>query len=386
MGGKSRGAESGLLAKEAMRVCRLVTFNVWGIPVGSVRTFGRAWEWGPWMSMHLGPQQSEQNDQLEVFAFQEAWSWRCGLLGWMGNWMMTLLQRCFKYCWGCLVFLVLPLSILNVLLNVLLSWLPYCIHWDTKHALANHFKHMQQIGTGVSRACNRFLDSGLLILASHPPTESGFRPFGKEAPTSCSCSCEGFLAATEAFANKGVLWAYWLDQRDDHGIIVLNTHTAAPWCSLDVKRAQITQIGELVSALKGQYETRSASFEIYLCGDFNQPGDSEDLEMLSKETGLVRVTTGVKKTHVLGKAMDHVFRYHSKWRAWGVQAPQEQVSVEPTEKTSCIPLSDHFLVHFVPTYYRIEKGPLNVPDEQHHVDEGLVPRTEPDATATRLII
>jgi len=239
---------------------------------------------------------------------------------------------------------MLPLSILNVLLNVLLAWVPPLV-WDTKLPLTSHFSKMHPIGVGKSGSYWTLLDSGLMLLASEPATESGFQQYSNavdssQQPKKDQQSCTDRVeAGTEVLANKGILWAYW--REGDTAVVVVTTHTAAPWCSEQVKCAQAKQLENTIISLKERFEEQTSAFELYATGDFNQTGDSEYLIRMTDSTGLVRVSELIS-THHSDASLDHVFRYVK-----GEETADQvtgTVMVHPTPMTSGIPLSDHYLV------------------------------------------
>ena len=348
---------------ESMRLRSLVSWNVWGIPLGSPRTFGRSREWAGFVGESCSLNNPDSEKELHVMVFQEAWGWNCGAIGWLTNWLVTGIQIVFGRCWAVFGVIMLPLSVVNIVINVSLSWL-VPIRWDTKDSLYGtdseclttpHSGRLPvAVGTGgMSSSCWKFLDSGLLLTASHCPQEYGFEAF---TPTNvmCECSLKGFLAFTERFANKGVLWAYFSSDRsttedgnnstttdnDSYGCIVVTVHTAAPWCLPEVKTKQIEELTALLLRLKGSFESRTASFELYLAGDFNQPSDSSALAMMVQAVGLEQISKAGEPTHFMGASVDHVYGY---WNTDDRPAVQCRVLVPPVEGR--IALSDHYMLH-----------------------------------------
>jgi len=283
---------------------------------------------------------TSDSNELVVHCFQEAWGWRCGVLGWLGNTFLCMLQWMFARVWPCIGILVLPLSFCNVLANMMLSWLPWCITWDTKGPLQRS-SGMCQVGVGRSSSCWRLLDSGLLMLSSREPEDTGFEAYS--SVSGChACSCFGVLASTEQLANKGILWAYWQEELA-YGVVVITTHCAAPWCEAEILAAQMHQLIVLVNQLKAEYQPRTAAFELYLAGDFNQRWESThdcapNLAALCAQTGLARVCKQ-GGTHVRGFCIDHIFRYAN-------ECPREKKTSEifDVPRTGCLPLSDHLLI------------------------------------------
>ncbi|CAE7343548.1 unnamed protein product [Symbiodinium natans] len=284
----------------------LTTWNTWGVPFASPLLFHR---FGKWRAFHdqqllkfLGEDRGDRD--LLVCCFQEVWSFPRGPLmectARMDPDRVTAKWERF----------VLILGILCRLFS--------CCTWDAAQKLfekrepnASRIEYAVVVGNkGKSLAWNSLVDSGLCILATQAPADTGFRAY-RNYPDGLH---------EERLANKGMLWAFWGPSRTSHqssqssqssqqGLLVLNTHLSTRGA---VKRRQLQELGSLTAELRSRLLTSVAVLEVYLCGDFNlDPKWDTDFEAWYKELGFQRITTGKPTNAGQNTALDHIFAWRS---------------------------------------------------------------------------
>lgn len=359
----------------------LVSWNLWGIPLFSERLHERAPLWrrhvANLLSAWSGGSGGHGRRGLVVACFQEAWGFRAGC----GACCLHVafhtpsccrhhpslgLTRSLRCCIRGRDVEATDCSCLGMLLSLLCGrWCCPCVLWDIKHFLLPprerglcwrgrageeeeaeggteeeaaaelvpdrepHVGRTLHHAVGLSgasmgtvaeqRCAGRLLDSGLLILASHPATQWGFLPFP-------------FIpSGDERLARKGVLWAFWRGAQCS--TLVLTSHLAAS-VPLSQRAEQLQIVADLAATLRDRFLDADAGpgaapLEVLVAGDLNIQHYERELGILAR-VGLERVAAP-GRTSLSGKVIDHVFCQLAPGREAVARGPVEQESL----------LSDH---------------------------------------------
>ncbi|CAE7764371.1 unnamed protein product [Symbiodinium pilosum] len=276
------------------------TWNTWGVPFASPYLFHR---FGKWRAFHdrqlltfLGEHAPDAipGGDLIVCCFQEVWSFPKGPLM---ECTARMDPRKVGEKWE---RFVLCLGIACRLLS--------CFVWDAAQKLfekrepdAPRIEYTAVVGNrGMSLAWNSLVDSGLCIFSTRAPSEKGFRAY-RNYPDGLH---------EERLANKGVLWAFWVD--GSQGLLVLNTHLSTRSA---VKLRQLGELAGLFTELKSRFLSSATVLEVYVCGDFNlDPQRDPGFKSWCEELGFERITTGKPTNAWLSVALDHIFTWRSDSR------------------------------------------------------------------------
>merc|ERR1719204_506490 len=120
------------------------------------------------------------------------------------------------------------------------------------------------------------MDSGVCMLSSHRPLQTGFRRY------------EGSANNEEALVGKGMVWGYW--EIGNTATVVIATHLGTK----GLQYKHITQLPDLVQSLHKRFGSGRdlPRFELFVTGDFNIEGDHNCLKNFCKETGLTMLSNG----------------------------------------------------------------------------------------------
>jgi endonuclease/exonuclease/phosphatase family metal-dependent hydrolase len=195
------------------------------------------------------------------------------------------------------------------------------------------------------------MDSGLLLLSSLAPDDSGFEAFRE--------------LGGEGLANKGMLWALWRGSAACAGaaadsvlvsktkemktqnktneqtrptvisaaadsVLVINTHLSAERDARG-KRVQASQLAQLSLLIERRAAACGASAEIYVCGDFNLRADDPALDAFATSNKLRRIQFNGTTDFERSGQIDHIL------------ASRHSNAFVPAEPTYCS-LSDHAAV------------------------------------------
>lgn len=314
------------------------TWNVWGVPFVSPNMLSRMLDVREFFDKQMRELRVDQSG-LVVACFQEAWSFRAGPI----HPLLELISR--KEHEGDDGFSITPpddrliritnnsiFSLISQVLMILFGWMPGD-RWDQKDQLIEAEKTLSlpyAVGTnGLSTAPLQMftiVDSGLVILASASPLESGFEPYPRTT-----------ASGEELLNHKGVLWAFWHDETVS--TLVMTTHTTANMyggmdgIALSRKDGleQLRFLQSLLVSLRKRFVDTAPTLEIYVTGDFNYNIENPDMKEFIHNTGLIRLSTN-EPTFRDGNTIDHIF------------TSAENVTAQSTPPPAHTVLSDHALL------------------------------------------
>ena len=266
---------------------------------------------------------------LRVIALQEAWAFKVGLLypivalvaiveRWMlrrGSSRPTSVDDVLLPKTSHLVELVransvpsLVVQLLALLLHIVSCGmcLSPCVRaWDPKVTIAaagamRGFPFALGLTSTQTASTKRraWMDSGLCLLCSLAPDESGFEAF---------CELGG-----EGLANKGMLWAVWYGSCTEgadavcEDVVIINTHLIAEQNARG-KRAHAAQLAQLTLLIERHVGACASGAEVYVCGDLNLPADDTALDAFARAARVRRIPFQGTTDYERSAQIDHIF-------------------------------------------------------------------------------
>lgn len=242
----------------------ILTWNLWGIPFAAPKMLSRPLR----CADRLGNAAQDSQD-LTIICVQEAWGWGAGVL-WPFLKLAQLIEGCPPVWW--LSYAVYTIGALGVLFPVPPRWDPKP-HLAARVAAASGRALGQDLfvvgDQGESQDyCHAVLDSGLMLLLSMQPSQTGFSRYAAKS-------------GDDAFANKGYLWAYIQEK----GILVVTTHLQASG-PVDVKVRQLHEMRRFLDQFLAAHEGTA----VIAAGDWNLNA-SEIVDVAEEILGLKCITT-----------------------------------------------------------------------------------------------
>eukprot|EP01084_Bolivina_argentea_P143460 251913_1 len=272
------------------------TWNVWGVPFGSNKIFHRNKKWRPFNDKCLihnistSVHSIDPPNDLIVSCFQEVFSMHKGPFfdtfsnSDEPNWKLwkertILICAILLYPFICLFKCVYDTSQLMLENKDNIEYIPF------KYVIGSN---------GISLKRSTLVDSGLCILSTWKPIEHGFISYQNNPG----------IKHEEIVANKGLLWAYYRNNNQTCGTLLINTHMTTR------SSVQPLQIDELLSHcinLCNKFMNKINNFEFYLCGDFNASCDENHLKYLQQSLKLLHISSMNMTNGPQDRCIDHVF-------------------------------------------------------------------------------
>ena len=153
---------------------------------------------------------------------------------------------------------------------------------------------------GMSLSRMKPIDSGLCILSTWQPRQQGFIAY------MASKWNKGIKKDEEVLANKGMLWAYYVNDAETCGTLVMNTHTTT---STEVQYYQMEELKDAFKKLCDELMDKTKYFEFYLAGDFNAELKEEQLDNLMRSLNLKHISSMKKTNGPQTRCIDHIFAW-----------------------------------------------------------------------------
>eukprot|EP00484_Ammonia_sp_Unknown_P030091 CAMPEP_0197025906 /NCGR_PEP_ID=MMETSP1384-20130603/6107_1 /TAXON_ID=29189 /ORGANISM="Ammonia sp." /LENGTH=525 /DNA_ID=CAMNT_0042454493 /DNA_START=149 /DNA_END=1726 /DNA_ORIENTATION=- len=224
---------------------KLMTWNLWCIPVSSPRTLSNPDRCSSYLRDLAEKQQWQNYDGLIVVALQELWCWKTGIFP---PFLLRIIAL-FEYIPYIGRFFSALFQLISILLGVLpiLKCLP--IQYDPKSRFIHKMRNFLPYAIKDSSIpISVFMDNGLCTLTNKPPTEWG-------------CQSYESTACDDSLANKGWLWCFYEAQK----LLIINTHMQAAGAGHE----RLLQLRELKSWLYKKWESKGLVNKCIVLGDFN---------------------------------------------------------------------------------------------------------------------
>eukprot|EP01083_Nonionella_stella_P022635 62594_1 len=317
------------------------SWNVWGVPFASSKIFHRVKKWRPFNDECLLKTitQNQQNTPINtqkdliISCFQECWSFHNGPFM---NYFSTTDESNWAF-WKerflliCAVFTYPFICAFKCVYDAQARMLH---NQDNEHRYIP-FKYVSG-SHGMSLRRARMIDSGLCILSTWKPKHHEFIAF-EHTPA---------IPHEEMLANKGILWAYYVNPQGTCGTVVINTHLST---NTETQYLQMEELKIHFKELCDELMDRTKHFEIYMTGDFNSEYHEPHLYHLQKSLKLRHISTMRMTNGPQNRCIDHIFLWRKNENEYLTQRtkciqsevikPWNNQCVQCPKTTDC--LSDH---------------------------------------------